>query len=111
MNAPISKGPGFGFLIPLETADGRILKKTYRVDSDNKGFISGYNAVFGYADLHQDSSDLYFTESGRISITKSAGEEVYGKIDIELKNGHGESMIIKGHFRARPLPPRMSLKV
>ena len=83
--------------------------ETYRVDPNDRGFLSGNNSVFGYADLHKGSDDLYFTESGKIVIKEVLGAEVCGIIDVVLEDYYGESLSIKGSFRARQLPQNLSL--
>ena len=109
VNSATSEGPGFGFLIPLSDTSDRIGLEEYRVDPESKGFMNGSGSVFGYADLRDTASSLYFTESGRISINTSSPEEVSGTIDIVLDDGSGNSMHLEGSFRALPLPSNLSL--
>ena len=104
-----SEGPGFGFLIPLSKSDQVIGMEEYRVDPDNKGFMNGFGSVFGYADLRGDTSSLYFTESGNISITATSPEEVSGNVDVVLDDGSGNSIHLEGAFRELPLPSVLSL--
>ncbi len=107
-NSIASEGPGFGFLIPLSDMDQAIETETYWVDQDNRGFMNGFESVFGYADLSDVSPSLYFTESGSISIVETSPGEVSGSIDLVLDNGSGGSIHLEGDFRALPLPSNLS---
>lgn len=107
-NTLSSEGPGIGFLIPLSDVDQAIETDTYWVDPENRGFMNGFESVFGYADLRDVSPSLYFTESGSISIVETSPGEVSGSIDLVLDNGSGASIHLEGDFRALPLPSNLS---
>lgn len=107
-NSATSEGPGFGFLIPLSDSEEVIGTDTYKVDPESRGFMNGFGSVFGYADFRGDAPSLYFTESGKISITTTGPEEVSGNIDMVLDDGSGNSIQLEGSFRASPLPANLS---
>ena len=108
VNTSMSAGPGFEFLIPLGDASQVLGVKTYEVGNEKSSFLSGVDAVFGYADLREESS-LYFTESGEISILVASEGEISGKIEILMNDGRGKTFNLKGSFRARPMPEDLKI--
>ncbi|MBC2838388.1 hypothetical protein [Robiginitalea sp. SC105] len=103
INPDAGNGSGFGFMIPLPEDLAGIRAEQYTVESQEKGLISRLGTVFGYADVVQEESSLYFTESGSISITNATQEEVTGDMNMVLMDENGHTMRIKGSFNARPL--------
>lgn len=97
------KGHGFGFMIPLSSEGVTLTKEQYRVPESEIGFLDRYESVFGYADVAEDGGELFFTESGSISIQNASDREVTGDVDLILKDNGGHSMHLKGRFNARPL--------
>lgn len=108
VNPLMAEGPGFGFMIPLAGTDQIIEAGKYSVDEGITGIINNFQTVFGYADMGGKTSDLYFSESGSISVLGCAPTEVFGKIDIVLDDGSGKSIRVRGDFNAKPLPSDFS---
>ncbi len=105
VNPLIAEGPGFGFMIPLPGTEERIEAGTYSVDRERRGIMNNSETVFGYADMGGNTSALYFSDSGSISILTSAPTEILGKIDMVLDDGSGGSIRVIGDFKAQQLPP------
>ncbi len=103
INSRNDRGSGFGFMIPLEEDMTRVGTDQFTVASYRHSFSHRFGTVFGYADIVQEFTSLYFTESGSISISASSQDEVAGEMNMLLKDEHGRSMRLKGSFNARPL--------
>ena len=103
LNAENSAGRGFGFLIPLQSSEKTIAPENYEVGSRERDFAHGSESVFGYADLMDGNGQLYFTETGSISIKHATDEEVVGEMELLLRDAGGNSMRLEGRFSALPL--------
>ena len=104
----VAEGPGLGFMIPLSGTHEIIDQGKYAVDVRSRGAMENFETVFGYADLGGKTPDVYFTESGSISILASDPGEVFGVMDLVLDDGNGASIKVKGDFKAQPLPSNLS---
>lgn len=106
LDAENSSGRGFGFVIPLPEAEKTIAPENYEVTARERDFTHMSESVFGYADLIDGNGQLYFTETGSISIRHVSEREVAGEIDFMLNDAGGNSMRLKGRFSALPLYSR-----
>lgn len=109
VNPLVSDGPGFGFLIPLSGIEEMIKTGRYSVDEKGQGFTGSFETVFGYADMGGETTALYFSESGSISISGCTPREVLGEIDMILNDGNGGVIRVTGLFNALRLPSNISL--
>lgn len=107
INPKTTEGPGFGFMIPLPGTDEMIEAGTYSVDQEGPGMANNFGTVLGYADMGEQTTSLYFSESGSIRILGSSPDEIYGHIDISLEDGNGTPIKVKGDFKAQHLPERI----
>ncbi len=97
----MDSGNGFGFLIPLRHEDADISASRYRIQRTQG--TGEEPSVFGYADIFNEGEDLYFTETGSISILEVRPSEVLGEMNMIMKNSLGREMKVRGRFSARPL--------
>lgn len=109
INSELGDGPGLGFLVPLSAPGAEIQPKSYRADPEQKGFMNGFEKVFGYADLKGESPCLFFTRSGKLDILRAEPGLVSGSLEMDLDDGHGHILRLKGTFKAQPLPSSLSL--
>lgn len=109
VNSELGEGPGLGFLVPLSESGAEIQPKSYRVDPEQKGFMNGFEKVFGYADLKGETPSLFFTRSGKLEILRADPGLVSGRLEMDLDDGHGHILRLKGSFKAQPLPSSLSL--
>ena len=100
---------GFGFVIPLPGDGKSIAQESYEVTSRSKRFHPKFESVFGYADLINDDSRPFFTESGSISISHATEWEVSGEMNMLLSDARGNSIKLVGRFNALPLRNLVSL--
>lgn len=103
LNSEASAGRGFGFVIPLHSPDKTIGRENYKVTSEERDFTHNSESVFGYADLVDGNGQLYFTETGSISIQHVTDREVAGEMELLLRDARGNSMRLEGRFSALPL--------
>lgn len=103
LDAENSAGRGFGFVIPIRGAEKSILPDNYEVTARERDFIHTSETVFGYADLIDGNGQLYFTETGSISINHATDREVAGEMELLLRDASGNSMRLEGRFSALPL--------
>ena len=109
VNPLIEEGPGFGFQIPFSGEEEVIGTGKYRVDAGNRSLIKSKESVFRYADMGGSSTALYLSESGSLTILGSQPGEIVGQIDMELNDGNGASISVKGDFKAKPLPSNIAM--
>ena len=103
LSAGENAGRGFGFVIPLQGTDKIIALEDYKVTSKKRRIADKPESVFGYADMIDGNGQLFFTESGSISISHATDQEVAGEINLLLRDARGNSMLLKGRFDALPL--------
>ena len=103
INAEVNSGNGFGFLIPLEENQEKINAERYNVLKESGFTGASRETVFGYADVLNEGSALYFTEEGSISISRVEAQEVVGEMNMWLKSSNGSRMRVRGSFTAIPL--------
>lgn len=103
INAKESTGRGFGFVIPLQEDERNIPLDDYKVTTRDKDFTHKSESVFGYADLVDGEGQLFFTETGSISINHVTDGEVVGEMDMLLQDASGNSLRLEGRFNALPL--------
>ncbi|WP_445383427.1 hypothetical protein [Robiginitalea sp. IMCC43444] len=103
LSSEISRGYSFGFLIPITGKDMVLQPEEFWVNEEKKNILSRDDSVFGYADLFDTNSSLYFTESGMISIKSIAEDAVSGNLNMFLKDVDGKELHLAGFFNALPL--------
>ena len=103
LSAEITRGYSFGFLIPITGKDMMLQPEEFRVNEEKKSALSRDESVFGYADLFEKNSSLYFTESGMISIETITEDAVSGNLNMFLKDTDGNELHLSGFFNASPL--------
>lgn len=103
LSSEITRGYSFGFLIPITGKEMVLKPEEFRVNEEKKNILGRDESVFGYADLFDKNSSLYFTESGMISIKTIAEDAVSGNLNVFLKDVDGKELHLSGFFNALPL--------
>lgn len=103
LDAEKKPGRGFGFVIPLYDTSQKIARERYKVSSGHNDFTHQFHSVFGYADLMDSGGQLFFTETGDITIDHVTDGEVAGELDLWFLDAEGNGMLLKGRFSALPL--------
>jgi len=87
------------FLIAKETSKS-LSKGTYKVSSNKEGLLNYFNGVFGFANINALGELPLFAKSGEIQINHLDETRVNGIIRIQMSNGVGKSVYVKGNFVA-----------
>lgn len=96
----LEQGLNMEFLISLRSDEEPIKEGKYYVNRYISGFIGGFNGVFGYANLHANGEEPYFSKMGHLNITSKNDDMLQGTMEVILEDIAGEKLELQGSFKA-----------
>jgi len=98
-----SKNNKFSLLISKENSLEPISVGTYKITNNKTSSLNYFEGAFGYLNILGTDELPFYTENGRIVITKINKETVEGFIKLSLENFHERKITISGNFIANNL--------
>lgn len=84
----------------ISNLDESISVGSYRISNNKPKTSTNFNEIFGYLNIVKSNDLPFYTEEGKIVITKIDANVVKGYLNLELENFNGESVLITGRFLA-----------
>jgi hypothetical protein len=94
------EGLNMEFLISVRSDNEPPGEGKYYVNRYISGFVSEFNGVFGYANLHVQGEQPYFSKTGHLLITNRSNELIQGTMKVSLQDTGGKRLQLQGSFSA-----------
>jgi hypothetical protein len=88
------------FLIAKENMNRLLGVGAYKVINNKYGMLNYFDGVFGYVNIDTIGELPLFAKRGKIKIYSLSKTEILGSLDVVLNNTDGQSVHIKGNFKA-----------
>tara|TARA_R110002051_G_scaffold301461_2_gene369339 strand:+ start:9655 stop:10200 length:546 start_codon:yes stop_codon:yes gene_type:complete len=98
-----TKNNKFSLLISKENSLEPISLGTYRITNERTGSMNYFDGAFGYLNVLASDELPFYTENGKIVITKINGKVIEGFIKLSLENFNQKKINISGNFIASNL--------
>ncbi|MCE2613782.1 hypothetical protein LVD13_12435 [Flavobacteriaceae bacterium D16] len=99
-NANLEQGLNMEFLISVRSDNEAITEGKYYVNRYISGFVSEFNGVFGYANLHSQGEEPYFSKTGHLQLSSKSDKVIKGNMDVSLQDVDGKKLQLQGSFSA-----------
>lgn len=95
-----TKNNKFSLLISKENSVEPISLGTYKIINERTGSLNYFDGAFGYLNILSSDELPFYTENGKIVITKINEKVIEGFIKLSLENFNQKKIIISGNFIA-----------
>lgn len=93
----------FSLLISKKNSLEPISLGTYKITNEKTGLLNYFDGAFGYLNIVSSDELPFYTENGKVVITKINKETIEGFIKIRLENFDEKKITISGNFIANNL--------